>query len=311
MQANQPPAVHSPYQLPGELAWLNAYSIKPLAKGGMGSVFILCDGIGKNIAVIKLIRSERMLDESARTLFRREMSTSLSLRHDNIVSFQGYGDCGDLSFLLMEHCDGGSVAAHMAAVGGTLPLPEALDITYQALGGLAYAHTTPVLTVGPKDGRLAHAIGIVHRDLKPDNLFRSSAGNGWVVKIADYGLAKAFDTAGSSGITATGQFGGSPWFMPRHQVSNYKYAGPEVDVWAIAASLYNMLTGHYARDFPRDRDPWSIVLNTSPIPIRQRSSAIPKPLAEVIDRALDDSGAELSFTSADSFREALEAVSES
>jgi serine/threonine protein kinase len=308
MPVNEPQVAHSSFQLPAELSWLKTYSLEPLDRGGMGSVFLLRNKGSKSISVVKLVRLERMLDESARTLFRRELSTSLALKHDNIVSFQGFGDCGDLSFLLMEYCDGGSVAAHMAATHGKLPLHESLDITYQALKGLVYAHTTPMLTVRLADGSLTNATGVIHRDLKPANLFRSTRGAGWIVKIGDYGLAKAFETAGLSGITSTGQASGSPWFMPRHQVSNYKYAGPEVDVWAMAASLYNMLTGHFVRDFPSGRNPWSIVLNSSPIPIKQRDNAIPTPLAQVIDRALDDSGAELAFKSAESFLQALEAV---
>ena len=75
--------------------------------------------------------------------------------------------------------------------------------------------------------------------------------------------------------------------MPRQQVINFKYAKPEVDVWAAAASFYNMLTGTYPRNF-FGADPLVAVLQTSAIPIRQREASIPKPLAEVIDLALVD-----------------------
>jgi serine/threonine-protein kinase len=76
--------------------------------------------------------------------------------------------------------------------------------------------------------------------------------------------------------------------MPRQQVINFKYARPDVDVWAAAASLYYMLTGCYPRDFPQDKDPWHIILQTPAVPIRERNAAIAARLAEVIDEALID-----------------------
>jgi serine/threonine-protein kinase len=58
-------------------------------------------------------------------------------------------------------------------------------------------------------------------------------------------------------------------------VVNFKYAKPEVDVWAAAASLYYLLTGHPPRDFPKGKDRWVVVLQTAPIAIRERVRAIP------------------------------------
>jgi eukaryotic-like serine/threonine-protein kinase len=93
--------------------------------------------------------------------------------------------------------------------------------------------------------------------------------------------------------------------MARQQVIDFKYAEPEVDVWAIAASLYNMLTGAVPRDFPKDRDPWLVVLETPPVPIRRRKPSLPKELAEVIDQALVEEP-EIPFKTAAEFKEALE-----
>jgi serine/threonine protein kinase len=73
-----------------------------------------------------------------------------------------------------------------------------------------------------------------------------------VVKIGAYGLVKAFDLAGLSGQTFTATKMGTPVFMSRRQVLDFKHALPEVDVWASAACLYNMLTGYFPRDFVGD-----------------------------------------------------------
>ena len=84
---------------------------------------------------------------------------------------------------------------------------------------------------------------------------------------------------------------------------DFKYVKSEVDVWAMAATLYNMLTGVYPRDFA-DKDPILTVLKTKPVPIRQRNIYIPQSLAEVIDLALIDEP-EIYFKTAKEFKNAL------
>ena len=127
------------------------------------------------------------------------------------------------------------------------------------------------------------------------------------MKVGDFGLAKAFDTAGLSGQTRTGSIAGTLSFMPRQQIVNFKYAKPEVDVWAMAASLYFMLTGTGPRDFPKGEDPCDVILRTSAIPIRQRNAKIPIKLAQVIDAALIDKP-QINIKTAAELRRALEGV---
>jgi eukaryotic-like serine/threonine-protein kinase len=97
---------------------------------------------------------------------------------------------------------------------------------------------------------------------------------------------KAFDFAGLSGHTMIGDgFIGTPHFMCRRQVLQFQDAKPEVDVWAAAACLYYMLTNQYPRDI-RSGEGWEVLLQKPAIPILDRNSALPKPLATAIDRAL-------------------------
>ena len=117
----------------------------------------------------------------------------------------------------------------IAGHGGRLPLDDALEIIFQAIDGLDYAHNV-LGTTKKKDGGFEQKKGLVHRDLKPANIFLAGSGSARLAKIADLGLAKAFMTAGLSGLTATGTAAGTPSFMPRQQVANFKYAKPEVDV---------------------------------------------------------------------------------
>ena len=101
----------------------------------------------------------------------------------------------------------------------------------------------------------------------------------------------------------TGNVVGTPYFMPRQQVVDYKYAQPDVDVWAAAACLYVMITGYSPRNL-QGQDPFLAVLQTDAVPVRDRTSAIPKQLATVIDRALIDNP-EIYYKSAAEFKQAL------
>jgi hypothetical protein len=152
------------------------------------------------------------------------------------------------------------------------------------------------------DGRLGKGKGLVHRDLKPNNIFITKVNGKMVAKIGDYGLSKAFDLAGLSGHTFTGAKMGTPAFMCRQQLLDLKNSLPEVDVWASAACLYNMLTGYFPRDFVGE--PWTCVLRNDAVPIRKRDSSIPEKLAEVIDLALIEKP-KIHFQTAADFKAAL------
>jgi serine/threonine protein kinase len=231
-----------------------------------------------------------------------------ALRHRNIVRLHDCGCSQGTFFFTLEFCESGSVAHLMAEQGGTLSLDEAASITLQALAGLEYAHQAEV-TTRLADGSTQASRGLVHRDLSPQNLFLAGQGSNRVVKVGDFGLAKAFDQAGLTNKTRTGSAAGKPCFMPRQQVVNYKYAQPEVDVWATAACFYNMVTGEFPRDFPADQNPWTVACTTSPVSIRKRARGkqVPEPLARVIDEALVDKPA-IGFKTAAEFRRALEGV---
>ncbi len=287
---------------------IQGYTIlKELGRGGMGAVYLARHDGTKEQVALKVMLPQVAADARAREMFLREAENTKALKHPNVVRLWEAGCSQGVFFFTLEFCDGGSLDGLLKQRGGLVSMQEAGAIILQGLDGLEYAHTAEIPNVKQADGGIGRGRGLVHRDLKPHNIFLTGSGAQRTAKIADYGLAKAFDTAGLSGQTRTGVAAGTPHFMPRQQVINFKYAKPEVDVWAMGASLYYLLTGSAPRDFPRGKDPWQIVLQTEPTPIRVRNSSVPKKLAEVIDRALVDKPAIL-FKSASEFKKALEEV---
>ena len=99
-------------------------------------------------------------------------------------------------------------------------------------------------------------------------------------------MAKSFQQAGLSGMTVTGNYAGTPGFMPREQVINFRQVKPVTDVWSLGATFYCMLTGQIPRDFPRGVDPMEVVLGSRIVPIRERDASLSKKLAAVIDHSL-------------------------
>ncbi|MCO1574659.1 protein kinase [Crossiella sp. SN42] len=252
--------------------------VRRLGQGSQGVVHLAKDLVSGSLVAVKTLWGEQSVDQQARTAFLREIENSRALRHPNVLEFHGAGAGGSAFLLASEYCAGGSLADLVTGQGGRLPVERAVPILSQVLDGLAYAHQAPV----------PWGNGLVHRDVKPHNIFLAGTTEEPVAKIGDFGLAKAFDRAGLSGHTRTGALGGSVAFMPRAQVVNYKYAKPEVDVWAAAATLYWTLTGETPRTFPRGEDPVTVVLTDPVVPIRERDPAIPARLAEVLDAALLD-----------------------
>jgi len=291
-----------------ELIAIQGYTIiKEIGRGDMGAVYLAShDQTGEQVA-LKVMFPQVAANQKATENFLRETENTKALCHSNIVQLKNYGNSKGSFFYTFEFCELGNLEHFMKQRGGTLSIDLACNITLQALTGLEYAHRAKIPEVKLKDGTMFDGRGLVHRDLKPANIFLSGNSASPIAKVGNFGLAKSFEIAGLSGQTRTGSAAGTPCFLPRQQVINFKYAKPEVDVWAMAACLYYMLTGAYPRTFIKGQDMWKTVLQTDAVPIQQRNSSIPPKLAQVIDAALEDNPS-IKIKSATEFKLALENV---
>lgn len=266
---------------------INGYNnIRFLGRGRMGAAWLVEEKkTGKQMA-LKLMLPQAAVSERNKEMFLREARTAGQLDHRNVVRQFKCGQSDDIYFILMEFCQGGSVDNLIRRNGGKLNLDLATHIILQVLDGLHYTHHAVVLA-SLKDGEMHTVNGVVHRDLKPGNIFLSDNSSSPTAKVADFGLAKTFETAGLSGHTRTGDVAGSVDFVPRQQIIDYRCSKPEVDVWAAAACYYHMLTGTYPKDLS-GKDVWNAAMEKKATSINKRNVNIPKKLAEVIDAALID-----------------------
>jgi eukaryotic-like serine/threonine-protein kinase len=285
------------------LQCISGYNItKSLGKGDFAEVFAAKHIENKTFIALKIMLPAVASQEDGVEMFLRETENIKILQHPNIVELLDYGFVDNAFFFTMEYFPTGNVWDFMQKLGWRLPIDIGVDIILQVLDGLIYAHEVEIPHIKSVNGIKAKRKGLVHQDLKPNNIFISKIDDKIVAKIGDYGLAKAFDLAGLSGQTLTGTQIGTPAFMPRQQVLSFKHQLPEIDVWATAACLYNMLTGYFPRDFTGD--PWLSVLQNKPVPILKRHHGIPTKLAQVIDLALQEKP-QIYFQTAAEFKQAL------
>ncbi len=243
---------------------------------------------GRRVA-LKVVRPRASSGTVMMQFLEREIRNLRQLRHPQIVELlDSHREDGRIVFV-MAHCARGSVE-RLLKRKGKLPLALSIPIMLHVLRGLAHAHEHDY----------------VHRDLRPANILLSGNDTDWCAQIADFGLAKSFDKAGMSGMTATGAYTATLDYMPREQLTDYKYVRPASDVWSAAATFYEMLSGERPRDCAPGEDPIERVLCDEIVPLRGRQTDLPEEVAAVIDQALSTTLSER-YPSATEFRAALKA----
>lgn len=241
-----------------------------LGKGGFGVVYDAIQlGTQKRFAIKSLLpdaaRSERL-----QTLFMREISIVSQLKHPNIVGYHGFGIAGDHPYLILEYVQNRQIDEILAQHPEHKRIRLCVGIVRKVLFALAYAHEN----------------GVVHRDVKLGNVLTGIQDRRLFVKLTDFGLSKFFETAGYSGITASGAVCGTVAYMSPEQLTDSKYAEPDCDVYSAAVCLYRLLTGHFPHDSESPAEIIHKKLNTMPNPIDEIDPSLPADLSALLQRAL-------------------------
>jgi eukaryotic-like serine/threonine-protein kinase len=286
--------------------------VRSIGEGGMGTVHLVRETSTSRLFALKRMHHRLFANDRAARRFAREIEVlqaatqvDSNLPHPNIVTIHAAGSDNLGPWFTMEYCERGSIGDLIGDPPQPIGPGGAVQIALQILDALDYLHQLPVPDAGPAGNRDRRPRGIVHRDIKPTNVLLA-APVGCQVKIADFGLAKAFELAGASGVTSSHAAGGDWGFAPRCQMVDFRDCGPDVDVWATAATLFFLLTGEYPRDFSGQIS-FDVVVQDRPArPVRSLAPHLPAELAEVIDEALlEDDDVPLGFSTAIALRSAL------
>jgi serine/threonine protein kinase len=195
--------------------------LEKIAEGGMGTVYRGRDRTTGQMVAIKVVPPAMARNPVLLKRFEQEFRAASILDHPNIVRGIDYGTSGLSPYLVMEFVEGESLGQRLEREG-KLGEKEAIRIIAQVAQGLHRAHKQ----------------GLVHRDVKPDNIMVTPEG---MAKLADLGLVKEMET--DLNLTRTGRGLGTPHFMAPEQFRNAKNADARCDIYSMAATLYQMVTG--------------------------------------------------------------------
>jgi WD40 repeat protein len=198
--------------------------VEKLAEGGMGVVYRARQlSLNRDVA-LKMILAGRFASDAAVARFRQEAEAAAHLDHPNILPVYDVGDHAGHHYFSMKLVAGGTLADR---VPDLVKNPRAaVTLLAQVADAVHYAHQR----------------GILHRDLKPANILLQMAGDGTASPVvADFGLARR--TEADSSMTRTGAVIGTPSYMAPEQARGDKALTTAVDVYALGAILYELLTG--------------------------------------------------------------------
>jgi serine/threonine protein kinase len=247
-----------------------------VADGGMGRVYEGIDKQNDSRVAIKVLHDDVSKDDVALERFKREYEISALLPHEHIVQVLDFqrDEASSTWLLSMEFLDG-----------------EELRYVLKRDKVLAPGRMVRMLSQVAIGLDEAHARSFIHRDLKPDNVFLCGTREGDNVKLLDFGSVK--DQSGNrKKLTVLGTTIGSPYYMSPEQAQGLETIDARADVFALAAVVYECVTGHVP--FTGNNGPSILlaILTQDPVPPSARAVAaatrypVPPALDDVLEAAL-------------------------
>jgi serine/threonine protein kinase len=246
-----------------------------LACGGMGEVWVARHRtLLEPVAIKVLFRSYGLYDggaSSTRFLLEARIAARLSTKTAHVVRVTDYGHHGTRPYLVMDLLDGETLESELQR--GPLPPQRVAEIVSQIARALT----------------LAHADGILHRDIKPANVFLAVDEHGaLLVKLLDFGIARPPPDgrlAARPRVTGAGLPLGTPAYMSPEQVAASSEVDLQCDLWALAATAFEALSGQlpvHGRDV---RELFLNLLGGRVSAVRHGYPGVPKALCPFFERA--------------------------
>jgi beta-lactam-binding protein with PASTA domain/predicted Ser/Thr protein kinase len=269
----------------GERTVLNdRYEIQTrIGRGGMADVLLARDLLLDRPVAIKVLFAEFATDPNFVERFRREAQSAAALNHPNIVSVYDWGKYGGTYFIAMEYIEGRTLADIVRA-NGRVSAVQAAEIASEVSAALAFAHRN----------------GVVHRDIKPANILIGSSGQ---VKVADFGIARAMNSAADSNLTQVGLVMGTATYFSPEQAQGAQ-PDPRSDLYSLGIVMYEMVGGRppFAGD-----NPVAIAykqVHENPQPLNQLAADVPRPYEAIVAKLLAKNPA-VRYPDGDSLRDDL------
>ncbi len=264
-------------------ALADRYTIeREIGAGGMATVYLAEDLKHKRKVAVKVLRPELAAVIGA-DRFLAEIKTTANLQHPHILPLHDSGEVDGTVFYVMPFVEGESLRDRLDREK-QLPVADAVRIATEVAAALDYAHRK----------------GIIHRDIKPENILLHDGQ----ALVADFGIALAASSAGGTRMTETGMSLGTPHYMSPEQAMGERDLDARSDVYALGATLYEMLTGEPPFTGPTAQAIVAKVLASEPEPIRTIRKTVPDHIAAAVHAALQKLPADR-FSDAAAFADAL------
>jgi formylglycine-generating enzyme required for sulfatase activity len=257
--------------IPPELARLQGYEIvKELGRGGMGVVYLARNRLMGRLEVLKVMNKALVGQADAVARFLQEIQSAARLNHPNVATAHSAHQVGDLLVLAMEYVDGQDLAK-VVRERGPMPVAYACYCIHQA-------------AVASQRG---HELGLVHRDLKPGNILLAKQGKRAVVKVIDFGLAKAkSEVTHDQALTPTNAMMGTAGYTAPEQLLDARNADTRSDIYSLGCTLYCLLSGHAPF---RGQTMYAVLLAQQAgamQPLREVRPEVPEELAAVVAKMM-------------------------
>jgi serine/threonine-protein kinase len=268
---------HSPPQEPA-LPQIPGYEIEAiLGRGGMGVVFKARHLKLNRLVALKMLLAGAYARPEELARFHREAAAVAALRHPNIVQVHDAGEITGRPYFTMEYVEGGTLARSLAA--GQQPPHRSAELVATLASAVQFAQQS----------------GFIHRDLKPSNILLTADGT---PRITDFGLVRSIE-AGRD-FTPSGACVGTPSYMaPEQALGDASAVGPAVDIYALGAVLYEMLTGRPPFDGRTLGEIVGKVIAEEPTPPSRSNPRVPRDLETICLKCLQKTPARRYATAQD------------
>ncbi|MBL4687536.1 MAG: protein kinase, partial [Nannocystaceae bacterium] len=239
--------------------------MRPIARGGMGEVYLARDTqLGRRVA-LKIIRTEHEGSEDATRSLMFEAQTIARFSHPNIVTVFAVGTFEERPYLALEYLEGDNLEDRLAERRPSLR--EALRVTQSICDAVAEAH--------------AH--GVLHLDLKPANVIIPSDGR---LRVLDFGLAKIVRDVARAGLDDQATVGwGTPAYTAPEQWQREEVTGA-TDVWSLGVMLFELLCGRLPWEHPSPIQMGQAICSSELAPRVSEVADVPPEAAELVARCL-------------------------